>query len=550
MDPTRLCFVFLVAFLCSLAIIAAEETTLELTGPNVCTEQEVSKKTVNISTLTTASFLEYEICFNIPPKCPKWVTKHIPKWREETIERVINVAKCCQGYEVTGKTCSPVCSQSCVNGKCVEPETCACLPGFSGVACSEVGCPNGNWGPDCSQPCPCENDGHCEPKSGLCQCLPGYEGLHCQNKCSGLKYGQGCEKKCKCGRGSSCHHVTGECINCPRGTYGQDCAQTCECSQNGTALCFHENGNCFCKTNFYGRLCEMHCPFGYLNGKCLQEMQDGECNCASDLYRCDPELGCVCKDGLDCEGGTQIINFASLSNQDGSSSNSSVGIIVASVFVLAIIVTILVVMYYRRRMRRLKNDLQNRSVKYIENSMHSPLRDMAQKHDLVLTNADPYLSDNDGVSNRPNNAMAINIPSGSGFESGRPEKNINIDNFKLGKEEHVGEDEGQGTSKGARSWPKGACRIDPDEVSDDGEEPGDFPIHHEPADINVYQDFSPTKERNNAKLADLNRKLNKPNVNVILNNVRDTATPTKSEQPHQRDDEDPKLTVRLKPNNI
>ncbi|TRY67148.1 hypothetical protein TCAL_02952 [Tigriopus californicus] len=531
-----------------IAVFAAEqETTLNLNGPNVCTEQEVSQKKVNISTLTTASFLEYELCFNIPPKCPKWVTKHMPKWREETIERVINVVKCCQGYQVTGSTCSPVCTQSCLNGKCVEPETCACLPGFSGKACNLVGCPNGNWGPDCSQPCNCENDGHCEPTSGLCQCLPGYEGLHCQKKCSGLKYGQGCAKKCKCGPGSSCHHVTGECINCPQGTYGQDCAQNCECAKNGTALCFHENGNCFCQTNFYGRLCEMHCPFGYLNGKCLQEMQDGECNCASDLYRCDSELGCVCKDGLDCEGGTQIINFASLSNQDPNSSNSSLGLIVALVIILAIIMAILVAIYYRRRMRRLKDDLQNRSVKYIENSMHSPLRDMAQKHDLVVTNADPYLSDNDGIKNLPNNATAIHMPSGSGSQAGRPEKNTNIDNFKLGKDELLAE--AQGTPRAARSWADGACRIDPDEVSDNGEEPEDIPFHHEPADINVYQEFSPTKERNNAKLADLNRKLNKPNVNVILNNVRDTDSTTNSHS-NQRNDEDPKLTVRLKHNNL
>ena len=47
------------------------------------------------------------------------------------------------------------------------------------------------------------------------------------------------------------------------------------------------------------------------------------------LDRCDEELGCVCKDGFDCEGGTQIIDFASLTgaSADGgdSSSHTQVG---------------------------------------------------------------------------------------------------------------------------------------------------------------------------------------------------------------------------------
>ena len=41
-------------------------------------------------------------------------------------------------------------------------------------------------------------------------------------------------------------------------------------------------------------------------------MAVGFCSCPSDLYRCDETEGCVCKDGFDCEGGTQFIDFASL----------------------------------------------------------------------------------------------------------------------------------------------------------------------------------------------------------------------------------------------
>jgi hypothetical protein len=47
--------------------------------------------------------------------------------------------------------------------------------------------------------------------------------------------------------------VTGECTPCPAGTYGPACSLNCECEEEGTALCYHGNGNCFCKPNFYGR---------------------------------------------------------------------------------------------------------------------------------------------------------------------------------------------------------------------------------------------------------------------------------------------------------
>ena len=176
-----------------------------------------------------------------------------------------------------------------------------------------MGCPGGNWGPDCSNECPCKNNGRCEPHTGKCICLPGWDGIQCQNKCDEDHFGQNCEQICKCGVGNKCHHVTGDCSPCESGYYGLKCSKKCDCSKNGTALCYHENGNCFCKSNYYGRKCEMFCPFGYLDGVCHSEpMEAGFCSCSSDLYRCDEERGCVCKDGLDCEGGTQFIDFASL----------------------------------------------------------------------------------------------------------------------------------------------------------------------------------------------------------------------------------------------
>ena len=43
-------------------------------------------------------------------------------------------------------------------------------------------------------------------------------------------------------------------------------------------------------------------------------------------------------------------------------------------------------------------------------------------------------------------------------------------------------------------------------------------------DINLYEEYSPSKEKNNTKLADLYKKqLNKENVNVVINNVSGAA---------------------------
>ena len=154
----------------------------------------------------------------------------------------------------------------------------------------------------------------------------------------------------------------------------------------------------------------------------------------------------MCKDGFDCEGGTQIIDFASLrgSSADGDSNSHTQAIaIVAVVLILAVIVTILLVVYYRRRLNRVEKDLQNRSVLYIENSVLTP--DMqARKHDMVIRNVDPY--DHISSNRIQNNTMematsgaadALEPPTvdGAVAASPRPEKNVNIDRFKLGEEE-------------------------------------------------------------------------------------------------------------------
>ena len=98
---------------------------------------------------------------------------------------------------------------------------------------------------------------------GSCECGPGYRGLMCESRCSAGSWGPGCGGECECGPGRECHPVTGDCVPCTEGSWGAGCAEACLCHQEGTALCSHLDGRCFCEGNFFGDKCDLHCPFGY-----------------------------------------------------------------------------------------------------------------------------------------------------------------------------------------------------------------------------------------------------------------------------------------------
>ena len=72
------------------------------------------------------------------------------------------------------------------------------------------------------------------------------------------------------------------------GTFGAQCANQCQCSANGTALCLHTTGQCFCSPNWYGKTCELNCPFGYVDDVCHTSPVDPDvCICSSDQMICD-----------------------------------------------------------------------------------------------------------------------------------------------------------------------------------------------------------------------------------------------------------------------
>ena len=58
------------------------------------------------------------------------------------------------------------------------------------------------------------------------------------------------------------------------GRYGAGCRASCHCDTNGTALCSHLDGRCFCEGNYFGERCDLFCPFGFdKNMGCLKKLE-------------------------------------------------------------------------------------------------------------------------------------------------------------------------------------------------------------------------------------------------------------------------------------
>jgi len=412
----------------------------ELVGDNICYTEVLESIMVNTTYLESVKIKKHFACLRLPPVCAEWVNKMETRWREENITRPVSKSDCCPGYRKKGqgrgrqKICAPWCGEGCVNGRCSAPETCSCSSGFSGERCEIPGCPGGRWGPGCESECECEHGGHCSPTNGQCTCTPGYSGDLCEEMCEPGTYGMDCQSSCSCPTGHNCHPVTGDCTPCTRGTWGDNCVEKCRCDDEGTELCSHKDGRCFCKGNRFGLRCELDCPFGFINNTCLTQPMSGVCQCPNDLYTCDLTLGCICPHGTDC--GLEIIDrtvkLAPLSSETQSSSSSATTIILA-VLIIALVVVFLVVIYYRRRMKMMKRDLAIRSEPSVYYSDPDRERDidLEDRHEtgpsssgLVLNNVRLTLD-----------SQARLQPSTSNSVPGMV-KNINVDNFKLGMPSH------------------------------------------------------------------------------------------------------------------
>jgi len=247
------------------------------------------------------------------------------------------------------------------------------------------------------------------------------------------------------------------------------------------------------------------------------------CICSSDQMTCDHIKGCVCKEDGDCGGGQRLLDLtraAPLGNQETSEAHSSTVAIVLSVVFLSLANIILVIVYYRRRMKRMEKDLANRSVYYVEGSALDPARH--HNHDLVITDRDPVETQDpilntvfhiqNNVQNNLNSSLGATprVPQPTS-SSGKAEKNVNIDRFKLGQSEVDHRYSEPSTSSGL-----GACAI-PESSDDEVDVPeSDLPAIKKIVDVNVFDnELSPSKEKNNC-LLDNSRKINKANVDLVF----------------------------------
>lgn len=93
---------------------------------------------VRVSDTQPYQIREYTWCLNVPPRCSKYTIKFRTVYRNQVLTKTRPVQECCKGYteNTAGDKCIPVCSESCLHGTCVAPDTCKCETGYGGPACN------------------------------------------------------------------------------------------------------------------------------------------------------------------------------------------------------------------------------------------------------------------------------------------------------------------------------------------------------------------------------------------------------------------------------
>ena len=169
---------------------------------------------------------------------------------------------CKEGYErpSTGEECGPVCTEPCLQGKCVGPNVCECSYGF--------------YGNTCGLTCPCNRNSHCDVINGEVKCL----------KCENNTFGRRCQF-CKNNYvGMFTSEKNKVCLSCR--SLCNEKTDECSLSSSGVVTC---RG---CQGNTRGQNCE-NCKDGFF----LQDDGCRRCRCNNEDNRCNPNTGGNCKCG-------------------------------------------------------------------------------------------------------------------------------------------------------------------------------------------------------------------------------------------------------------
>lgn len=231
-----------------------------------------------------------------------------------------------------------------------------CADGFYGNPmnqtpedCQPCACPStsANFSPTCQLKEFIESDGSIVQLSTefVCtNCSTGHAGDHCEICIEGFygdpTKGVGC-LPCTCGK-NACDPLTGRCIECDRNTEGWKCdkckeefhsfdplsngCEPCKCSSGAVNnVCHPTSGECACKPNFSGALCD-ECALGHAN----VSLNCPPCNCnkhGSSEEPCNRASGqCLCKSnvhGLTCDECDEMFYGLPASECEGESSHIS-----------------------------------------------------------------------------------------------------------------------------------------------------------------------------------------------------------------------------------
>ncbi|KAH0631676.1 hypothetical protein JD844_006126 [Phrynosoma platyrhinos] len=202
---------------------------------------------------------------------------------------------CKNGYMLDNVTglCKPVCEQGCVNGTCVEPNSCLCHFGYVGQ--------------NCSVECQCNKHSNCQGVEAQDQCLECFNntmGQHCE-KCQPLFVGSalngGACRPCH----AFCRGNSNLCIT--REEYERAHRDpvrfplepalipkwVAEGPAEDAAVCVN------CQNNSFGEKCES-CLHGYflLEGKCTKCQCNGHADSCNEL----DGTGCPCQNNTETGG--------------------------------------------------------------------------------------------------------------------------------------------------------------------------------------------------------------------------------------------------------
>ncbi|XP_064421807.1 multiple epidermal growth factor-like domains protein 11 [Latimeria chalumnae] len=135
----RVCRVFTwFTKLLAMCLLLKTSHSLNPEDPNVCSHWESYAVTVQESYAHPFDQVYYTRCTDILNwfKCTRHRISYKTAYRRGLRTMYRRRSQCCPGYYESGDFCIPLCTEECMHGRCVSPDSCQCEPGWGGTDCS------------------------------------------------------------------------------------------------------------------------------------------------------------------------------------------------------------------------------------------------------------------------------------------------------------------------------------------------------------------------------------------------------------------------------